>query len=386
MNIADRIPLYLEMENLRGCPLLVYVTSDRNGSPGAIGGDAVPEILSQLQLLPAGTNALDLMLVSNGGDPTVAWRIVSLIRERVKKFSVIVPQAAFSAATLIALGADEIVMHPNGNLGPTDVQIHGRKQGGGATDTIAFGFEDLSAFLKFAKDKVGLTDQAQLQIAFTKFCEEVGTVAVGVAARSSQLGVLMGEKLLQLHMTDDGNKQKARAISEKLTRDFFHHGYPLSRTEAKDIGLMVANSNPSVEDLMWRIWSHLGRELQLRQPFVPLQALVNDPNAAPLFNPLATAPGAATSVSTGFENIHAVVESSRLASRFITAGTITGVKIPPNPVQLQVIQHTMGWKDVWPLPQATPVKAPKGARKQAINKKPAAKKPAVKKPAAVKKP
>ena len=37
--------------------------------------DAVPELLDQLQTLEASTKALDLLLVSDGGDPTVAWSI-----------------------------------------------------------------------------------------------------------------------------------------------------------------------------------------------------------------------------------------------------------------------------------------------------------------------
>jgi ClpP class serine protease len=43
---------------------------------------------------------------------------MSLLREKVKDVAILIPQAAFSAATLMALGADEIVMHPCGNLGP----------------------------------------------------------------------------------------------------------------------------------------------------------------------------------------------------------------------------------------------------------------------------
>src|SRR5207302_11389219 len=160
-------------------------------------------------------------LVSQCGEPTVAWRIVSMIRERVEKFSVLVPQAAFSAATLIVLGADEIVMHPNGNLGPTDPQVtRAGKQPG---EAVRFGSEDLTGFLKFAKDNVGLKEESLIAQAFQRFCDEVGAVAVGIAARGALLSVAMGEKLLQLHMKGEG-KAKAKAIAEKLTKDFFHHG------------------------------------------------------------------------------------------------------------------------------------------------------------------
>lgn len=79
--------------------------------------DALPCIIDQLDRIPARSRALDFMVVSFGGDPMVAWRIVSLIRQRMGKegeLAVLIPQSAYSAATLIALGANEIIMHPMG--------------------------------------------------------------------------------------------------------------------------------------------------------------------------------------------------------------------------------------------------------------------------------
>ena len=46
-----------------------------------------------------------------------------MIREYTNHFSVIVPYRAFSAATLTALGANEIIMHPMGVLRPTDPSV-----------------------------------------------------------------------------------------------------------------------------------------------------------------------------------------------------------------------------------------------------------------------
>jgi ClpP class serine protease len=66
---------------------------------------------------------IDLFLHSNGGDGTVPWRLVTLIREYTDNFSVLVPHRAFSAATLTALGANHIVMHPMAMLGPTDPTV-----------------------------------------------------------------------------------------------------------------------------------------------------------------------------------------------------------------------------------------------------------------------
>src|SRR5687767_1087206 len=68
--------------------------------------------------IPKGADNLDILIVSNGGDPMVPLRIIGMVRERYKKIAALLPYAAYSAATLLALGADEIVMHPFSNLGP----------------------------------------------------------------------------------------------------------------------------------------------------------------------------------------------------------------------------------------------------------------------------
>jgi hypothetical protein len=343
-----------------------------------IAGDSVPELLDQLQCLPPGTKALDLLLVSDGGDPTVAWRIVSLIRERVSKFSALVPQAAYSAATLIVLGADEVVMHPNGNLGPTDPQIQVPRRSGkdGATEFVGFGSEDLMAFLKFSREQVGLKDPEHMLTVYSKFCEEVTALGVGTSARSALLSVTLGQRLLELHMLGETEKKKAREISEKLTKDYFHHGYPVNRTEAKEIGLKVAEHDEELEGLMWEIWCDLSDELKLREPHNPLGVLANNPACQPLFGPApivqlpANLPPqlaqqayqsvlAQVSVAqvppAPYQTIQAVIESSRHASRFITDGLVIGMKTADQQIRLSTLNVRQYWVTV---PLSPPIKEP----------------------------
>jgi hypothetical protein len=342
MGLEQRVVLYKSLEAKRGRPLVVYVTSARRQAEAQIASDAISEIVAQLQALPPDATELDLFLVSNGGDGTVAWRIVSLIRERVKKFSVLVPQAAFSAATLIALGADEIVMHPYGNLGPTDPQITNRSK------NVQFGSQDLAAFLTFAKEDVGLTDQGPLLELFRKFSEEVGFVGIGVAARSAQLTASMSEKLLRLHMKSESQSQKAKAISDSLNTKFFHHGYPVSKTEAKEIGLPVAPENPGVESLMWEIWLDIEADLKLREPFSPLTILRADPTCAGLFQP--PPPNTMIAAPTArFTNTMAMIESHRHATRHVVEGEVQGMRTPDLKLNLTVLPIREGWEDV-PIP------------------------------------
>lgn len=66
---------------------------------------------------------LNLIINSPGGDGTVAEKIIELCRAYCKELRVIVPNRAKSAATIIALGADEIVMGYCSELDPIDAQV-----------------------------------------------------------------------------------------------------------------------------------------------------------------------------------------------------------------------------------------------------------------------
>lgn len=64
-----------------------------------------------------------LILASYGGDPDAAYRITRFLKQAYNKFTLFVFGYCKSAGTLIALGADEIVMSDFAELGPLDVQV-----------------------------------------------------------------------------------------------------------------------------------------------------------------------------------------------------------------------------------------------------------------------
>lgn len=68
---------------------------------------------------------LDLMLHTGGGDIDAAEKLISMVRKHVgvSTLRIIVPDYAKSAGTLIALGADYIVMSDTSELGPIDPQV-----------------------------------------------------------------------------------------------------------------------------------------------------------------------------------------------------------------------------------------------------------------------
>jgi len=64
-----------------------------------------------------------LVLDSGGGKTDAAYRIARLFQRKAKSFTVVVPRFAKSAATLLSLGAEEIILGEDADLGPLDAQI-----------------------------------------------------------------------------------------------------------------------------------------------------------------------------------------------------------------------------------------------------------------------
>ncbi|MCL1897761.1 MAG: ATP-dependent Clp protease proteolytic subunit, partial [Micrococcales bacterium] len=60
---------------------------------------------------------LHLLLASPGGDGETALRMVRSMQQRCRELTVIIPDLAKSAATILCLGAHCILMGPGGDLG-----------------------------------------------------------------------------------------------------------------------------------------------------------------------------------------------------------------------------------------------------------------------------
>ncbi len=180
MDLAARIKRYEAIEAYRKRPLIVYSTCTRNNLISQMAGDAVREFIDQIDAIKDG-DAVDVLIHSYGGDALAAWRLMSILRARFKKVDVLVPLSAFSAATVFALGADEIVMHPHACLGPIDPQVQIRLPDGSVKQ---FAYEDLGSFIRFLKNDLGLSEQAHLPEAVDKLFASVDPVVVGAAKRA----------------------------------------------------------------------------------------------------------------------------------------------------------------------------------------------------------
>lgn len=115
-----------QLSALTGRATIVYATAWME--PKNVPADHLSITLADVQgFMEAVSNVderrLDLILHSPGGTAEAAESIVEYLRTRFEEVRVIVPIAAMSAATMIALAADKIVMGAHSQLGPIDPQF-----------------------------------------------------------------------------------------------------------------------------------------------------------------------------------------------------------------------------------------------------------------------
>lgn len=108
--------------------LIVYESAGFAPPPGTSPDDtqiALPDVNAFMEVVHGldRTVALDLILHSPGGTAEAAESIVEYLRGRFPGLRVIVPIAAMSAATMMSMAADRIVMGAHSQLGPIDPQL-----------------------------------------------------------------------------------------------------------------------------------------------------------------------------------------------------------------------------------------------------------------------
>src|SRR6266540_5845499 len=85
-----RLELIAAIEKERKSKVLTYFLSDRRGAAAQIAEDAVRPMYDHLRAMGKSAK-IDLFLYSVGGLTDVPWRVVSMIREFTRSFSVLIP-------------------------------------------------------------------------------------------------------------------------------------------------------------------------------------------------------------------------------------------------------------------------------------------------------
>jgi len=267
--------LIQKIENLRQTKVIAYLTSDRKGPVNArIAMDIIPIFSRQLRQIGK-VPQIDLFLYSTGGDTMVPWRLVSMLREYCDKFSVLIPYKAHSAATLIALGADQVVMSDLSELSPIDpstANIFNPQDPKNPQKRIPISVEDVMAYFDLAK-KIGIEDEKELTEIFKKFVEsnpQVHPLALGNVNRVHNLIRILAKRLLKSHK-NPLEDQEINKIVDYLTEKLYSHQYYIGRKEAKhDLGIQtVVEADKQLSGLMTQLFEEYKNQMQFDKIWNP---------------------------------------------------------------------------------------------------------------------
>jgi len=197
-----------------------------------------------------------IFLKSDGGTATAALRIVHLLREHAKSLCALVPLECASAATMIALGADELLIGPMGYLTAVDTSLtHDLSPLDRDNSRVSVSQDELTRAIRlWHRDNKG--DGSNPYPALFPY---VHPLVVGAVDRSSSLSTKLCEEILSYHMADAGSVQE---ISRALNADYPSHGYPITIKEARRLGLRVDRLPAKINSLLLELneqYSEMGQ-------------------------------------------------------------------------------------------------------------------------------
>lgn len=216
-----------------------------------INADSFAKVVSALDNI--GTQkALSLILNSRGGSIDYAFGIAKAIRGRCQEFEVIVPDIAKSAATLITLAADRILLGQFGELGPLDPQVLDRAGGSGRRSPL-----EIVKGLEYLRDYYIETFDLMVRLLLGRAGMDVPhTMEHATGALSSIAGALynsvnyreLGEAVRHLTVSQQYANETMRrwspldqasfeAVVETLVWEYPDHGFIIDVDEARNIGL-----------------------------------------------------------------------------------------------------------------------------------------------------
>jgi hypothetical protein len=180
-----------------------------------------------------------LFLLGRGGHPSFADGVCRLLDGFDLEWTCLIPRVVDGAYTLLALAADEIVVHPYGGLGPFDAPPSRRL--GGRLD-----LETLSAL-----ERRGLRGEV----------DEERVPEVAETAHFQHLARRHFDRLF-----DEADTRSESRVAEALGWERLGRQLALSAPELDTLGLPARSAGPEEREAMWSMHGALEATLDLRGP------------------------------------------------------------------------------------------------------------------------
>ncbi|MBL7852087.1 MAG: hypothetical protein JNN04_14390 [Cyclobacteriaceae bacterium] len=284
MNRDKRLEVIKKIQELRKSKVVTLVTSDRINLSAPIHqmmNDIVYEQLREIKSKGGEFENIDLFIYSRGGDSDAPWSIVSTIREvfPTKKFNVLIPFRAHSAATMISLGADEIVMTEKSELGPVDITISNSPLNPPHPvnkTPIDISVEDVMGFIGLL-EKLDCNRAEEKIKSFEILAHHINPLAIGKVNRLLEQTKLVADRMLSTRKEKLSTEQNEEIV-RKLGSEIYSHRHSISRTEARQLGISyVKNAEDyKVENLLWELYQGYAEVMVLKEPFNPEKHLIDN--------------------------------------------------------------------------------------------------------------
>jgi len=215
-------------------PVLVYWVS----SGGSI---CQNDVIAMARLLgpTKKQSEVALFLKSDGGNPEAALRFVHLLRQNFDRLKLLAPFECASAATMVALGANEIHMGPTSYITAVDSSLkHDLSPVDHHNCLVSVSQDEVMRILRLWKEQKSGGNP------FPEVYKYLHPLVLGALDRSSSLSMRICQELLSYHVASPA---KALKISRALNYDYPSHSYPITIREARKLGLNVHDLNPVVD-------------------------------------------------------------------------------------------------------------------------------------------
>lgn len=244
-------PVIERLSAALGEPVFTYW----NSTKGAICQNDVAGLYALLRSTDT-VDRLSLFIKSDGGSGQAALRMVNLLRRYTKHLTVLAPLECQSAATMLALGADRIIMGPLAHLSAVDTSLtHDLSPIDRDNDRVSVSNDELLRVIRLWSEQAKDSTKNPYEALFPY----VHPLVIGAVDRSSALSTRICEEILSYHMED---ADRAREISNILNSGYPSHNYPITLREAKRIGLNVEAMDDAVNGLLFElneIYSEMGQ-------------------------------------------------------------------------------------------------------------------------------
>jgi len=201
---------------------------------------------------------LTLLVKSDGGSGMASLRMIHLLRKYTERLTVVAPLNCASAATMLALGADTIVMGPLSYLTAVDTSLeHDLSPLDHTNNLVPVSNDEVDRVIRLWKETAFRRGDAVNP--YQELYKYLHPLVIGALDRASSLSLMLCREILGYHMKD---LRKAERISRRLNSSYPAHQYPITSREARRLGLNVHEIAPELDRLLQELnllYSEMGQ-------------------------------------------------------------------------------------------------------------------------------